>query len=557
MKKKKRRWNSIAYRMVIVLSLIILPFNIVSLVTVAFTMKDARKQAAVSIENITELTIQQIDSRLSAMNDFFYNLGENQPDFMLYKTQAERDVKIIMAESNLAIYFNTIVSNDAFADVLYWQSEKYDKFYIGMDSLTNEQCRKNSTAKAILREFLETDRKKSYAHWSIAEIEGMKWLLKTYMEDDFYYGSLISLDEIEYRLKESAAFPEIKISFVSKKEELPQKNDGICIAKASKNGNFWMQVQIPNSQVYSRLSAVQKLCMGFAVLYILLIPFLIWLIHRMVLRPLKRVNQAMDRLKNGDQDYRITVKKDSEEFISINETFNNMADRIQELKIANYEKELEKQRIELRNLQLQIRPHFLMNMFNLLFSFAQIESYQNIQKLSVYLSEYFRYIFQSSKELQPFSMELNLIQKYLEIAAVRYPDCVEVVYEIDEEAFAVEVPPLLIHNFVENIFKHIVNYDKKIHLRLEAFTDEKEATFMIADDGPGLPEGMAEEINQGIFRTEKSGKIHVGIENSWKRLQYFYHGKGSLTVESEPGEGTCFTILIPVKEKNNEFTDCR
>lgn len=96
-----------------------------------------------------------------------------------------------------------------------------------------------------------------------------------------------------------------------------------------------------------------------------------------------------------------------------------MADRLKTLKIENYEKELARQRMELRNLQLQIRPHFLMNMFNLLYSFAQIENYQSIQKLALYLSDYFRHIFQNGKDLQPFEREFMLIQKYLEISELR------------------------------------------------------------------------------------------------------------------------------------------
>ncbi len=46
-----------------------------------------------------------------------------------------------------------------------------------------------------------------------------------------------------------------------------------------------------------------------------------------------------------------------------------------------------------------------------------------------------------------------LIQKYLEISELRYPDWFEVVYDVDPEALEVEVPPLLIHNFVENNFQ--------------------------------------------------------------------------------------------------------
>lgn len=88
-------------------------------------------------------------------------------------------------------------------------------------------------------------------------------------------------------------------------------------------------------------------------MYILLIPLLIYLIHRMILQPLGKVSGAMERLRNGEQDYRMQVcTRDADEFVSVSRTFNAMADRIQELRIENYEKELERQRMELRNLQL-------------------------------------------------------------------------------------------------------------------------------------------------------------------------------------------------------------
>lgn len=45
-----------------------------------------------------------------------------------------------------------------------------------------------------------------------------------------------------------------------------------------------------------------------------------------------------------------------------------MADQIKTLKIENYEKELDRQKMELKNLQLQIHPHFLLNTFNLVYT---------------------------------------------------------------------------------------------------------------------------------------------------------------------------------------------
>lgn len=559
MKKHTPGFSSITQRIVLVLVLIILPFNIISIIATVFSLQNARAQMVTSVDNLLELSMQQLSGRMNSMNDFFYNLGSVYPDFKLYREQGERTADLAMAESNLASYFNTTVQNDAFADVLFWQSGEYGRTYIGMSSLENEKCGRIFDCKETLKAWLETEEKDKYSTWGIAEVEGMTWLLKVYRSNDFYYGSFISLDELEHQLKKACSYAGLEIRFselhpqTGKEPETAAERGRLFVEKESRTGNFRIQASLPSSEGYTNLTPLQILCIGFVFLYILLIPILIYLIHKMVLNPLKNISGAMEHLRGGEQDYRMEMQSgDAEEFTAIGEAFNSMADRIKELRIANYEKELERQRIELKNLQLQIRPHFLMNMFNLLYSFAQIENYQDIQKLALYLSEYFRYIFQSGKELQPFSQEISLIQKYLEIAEMRYPGCVEAVYEVDPESLETFVPPLLIHNFVENIFKHIVGYGKKIHLRVEAYTDGEETTFMIVDDGPGMPEEMADDINQGIFRRKEDERVHVGIENSYRRMKYFYGEKGSLTVVSQPGEGTCFTIVIPVKQPCTE-----
>lgn len=553
---RRIRWNSITWRIVWILIMLILPFNIVSVATAMHSLYNARQQALTTMENLSAMAVQQLESRLSAMNDFFFNLDRSDADFRLYRQQGVRDNKLVMAETNLASYFNRTVENTAFADVLFWKSAAYDRIYIGMDSLDNPKSGRIYDDKARIREFLDTAELTGYHYWERIEIDGMLWMIRTYTYgDDFYYGSMISLDEMEYKLRRGASFENMEIIFGGERETFPVPKGVLCAETVSETGHFRMQMRVPASEWYTSLSAFQMLCFGFCFLYILLIPLLIYLIHRMVLQPLGKVSGAMEHLRNGEQDYRMQVcTGDADEFVAVGRTFNDMADRIRELRIENYEKELERQRMELRNLQLQIRPHFLMNMFHLLYSFAEIENYQSIQKLSLYLSEYFRYLFQSGKELQPFGRELDLIHKYMDITALRYPGCCEIVYEIDQESLEVEIPPLLIHNFIENIFKHIVNYDRKLHLRLEAYTDSEEATFLIVDDGPGMEPQMVEDINNRVFSGEKDNRIHVGIENSWRRIQYFYGDRGSLSVDSQLGGGTCFSVVIPLKRESDAQT---
>lgn len=48
-----------------------------------------------------------------------------------------------------------------------------------------------------------------------------------------------------------------------------------------------------------------------------------------------------------------------------------------------------------------------------------------------------------------------------------------------------------------------------------------------------------------IVPGRKTDQEHLGIRNSIRRIEYIYGKSASVTVESELGEGTTFTISIP------------
>lgn len=554
--RKLNIWGSITGKLVWILILLILPFNVIAIATVVQSLWSARAQTEQSMESMSKLAVQQLDNRIEAMNEFFYSMVEDREDFHIFASQGERDGAYYRAETKLARYLNSNAGNKALADGFFWYGSKYGESYASLTALDQKDGLEMLRLKEMIIEWLKENAGNGFGNWSIARIGGIDWVIKIYALDDFYYGALFSLENMAAEIEDNATFSETDVRFCSRQENMSIPEQTLYTKVVSQKANLQMSMFVPKKESYSRLSAFQILCLVLAGLYLLLIPVLILSMHKVVLAPLKRIRNAMEHLKDGEQSYRIPYQKSSEEFEIIDETFNTMANHIQKLKIENYEKELERQRMqldkrkmELRNLQLQIRPHFLLNMFNLLYSFAQIENYQNIQKLSLYLSDYFRHIFQSGKDLQPFSREFELIRKYLEISSMRYPGWYEVVYEVEPEVLDVPVPPLLIHNFIENIFKHVINYENKVHIRLEAYTTEDEAVFIIADDGPGMDPETAENINRGIFPNENQGRVHVGIANSYRRIHYFYGEKGSLAVDSELGGGTCFTIVVPKEEE--------
>lgn len=62
----------------------------------------------------------------------------------------------------------------------------------------------------------------------------------------------------------------------------------------------------------------------------------------------------------------------------------------------------------------------------------------HIQEIILYLSDYFRYIFRSNKDLELYGKEQKVIEGYINMAQVRYPGGIEISYDYDPEIMFVE-----------------------------------------------------------------------------------------------------------------------
>jgi two-component system sensor histidine kinase FlrB len=70
----------------------------------------------------------------------------------------------------------------------------------------------------------------------------------------------------------------------------------------------------------------------------------------------------------------------------------------------------------------------------------------------------------------------------------------------------------------------------------------------VADDGPGMPEDVKRRLFEPFFTTK--GNRGTGLGLALVRKVVEDHG-GHVTVESTPGEGTCFTLTLPLREDQN------
>lgn len=81
-------------------------------------------------------------------------------------------------------------------------------------------------------------------------------------------------------------------------------------------------------------------------------------------------------------------------------------------------------------------------------------------------------------------------------------------------------------------------------LWIQAYSDEKQLTLTIADNGPGIPPSIREQIFNPFFTTKPVGKgTGLGLPISQSIIQDF---GGSLSAEERSGGGALFRIVFPV-----------
>ena len=544
--------GSITRQITLLVVCLVLPLNILVLAATGVSMDAVQRHSVQSIEATAALYRQQLDGRLTAVNSYFYNLNEDS-SFTLF-IQQRGDDPYRLARSGVIRGAQGNLSSAEAADGYFFYAPKQDDLALvyegGYAGLSMAEVLDD---RAALRECLGAVSWPEATGWQILEAGGSSWLFRFSRRGDFYYGAILSLTRLYEDIASTipAAGAELLLAAAPGEEEKGMTG----VWEPLNQSGLWLHIAVPRSEVVRSLPAIQWVALIFACLYLLLIPALLLILNRRLLRPLLDIRRAMLKLGGGDQDYRLPEREPhlAREFNDIHRSFNQMAGSLHTLKIQNYEAALQKKELELKNLQLQIRPHFLLNTFNLIYSLAQLRDYKSIQKFVLYLTDYFRYLFREGASLAPFSQELDLIEKYLDVSAIRYPDCFTVTYDIDPKTHPVPVPPLLLHNFVENVFKHAMRLGEDIHIRISARLEAAMAAFTIEDDGAGMDPATVRQLNGGSFGAGTNE--HIGLQNSLRRLETVYGRKGLLWVDSAPGEGTRFTIRIPWENPGNERKD--
>jgi nitrogen fixation/metabolism regulation signal transduction histidine kinase len=284
-----------------------------------------------------------------------------------------------------------------------------------------------------------------------------------------------------------------------------------------------------------------------------------YLLSLWISRPLTRLRDAALEMSQGDLDVRVD-ETGSGEIASLMEAFNRMAEQLAE----NQRKLLQSERIaawqeiarhlahEIKNPLTPIRTS-IANLrlcmekapekFSEIFLESSNSIAEEVEKLRHLADEFARFARLPAPSFKSGNLN-EVIQRSLQL----YHGTVEIRFEagnLPPVSFDQEQISEVLHNLLQNAIDTV---DLNAGGMIKVFTGIREyqhrqwAQFSVEDNGQGMNEQIQRQIFTPYFTTKGKG---TGLGLAIVQRIITEHG-GNIILESEPGKGTKFEILLPL-----------
>ena len=291
-----------------------------------------------------------------------------------------------------------------------------------------------------------------------------------------------------------------------------------------------MLTSISNDSIVNAKEVLNRKAYILEVIMMVAILALAIILSRALTRPFNRVTQAINAVKEGFSDETISVP-DYVETVHIVDAFNQLLKRM---------KALDDSRLAQENVPAELYREFMEDIASEIDRENQIitdllalvkmdKKVQDLNIVSLNINDLTELIL---KRLRPIARKKDV--------EVVFESVRPVVAEVDEVKMT-----LIMTNLVENAIKYNKDHGW-VKVILDA--DHQYFTFEVSDSGIGIPEEALAHICERFYRVDKSHSREIGgtgLGLAITKSAVLMH-KGSLTVTSTEGQGSCFLVKIPL-----------
>jgi hypothetical protein len=189
---------------------------------------------------------------------------------------------------------------------------------------------------------------------------------------------------------------------------------------------------------------------------------------------------------------------------------------------------------QLQTLRAQLNPHFLFNTLNAIGALSRKDPEATNRMITLLGALLRRSLDSDGRQVVPLREEVDFLRDYLEIEKVRFPDRLQVIFDVPSDLLEAPVPSLVLQPLAENAIRHgIAPRSAPGHVTVKAREAGEILVMTVEDDGVGW--GRRGPVEEGY-----------GLGLTRKRLRVLYGQDASLDVAPRPEGGTRATLKVPL-----------
>ncbi|KRE32629.1 cache domain-containing sensor histidine kinase [Paenibacillus sp. Soil522] len=335
----------------------------------------------------------------------------------------------------------------------------------------------------------------------------------------------------------------------------------ILLTTANLSFNDWNLVTTqPYQDAIVNISSIFNRVFLFQIISFCIFLLLLLMLMRTFTKPLIRLGKVAASVQRGNLEVRSGVRG-GDEIGRLGFLFDQMLDRIKDMLAEVSRTQARKRKAELAMLQAQINPHFLFNVLNSIRMKVMRGGDQDSAKMIASLSKLLRMTISREEDAITLHEEIELLTHYVELMNLRQKEEVRLIIDVAVSAFHVEVPRFILQPLVENALIHGLNRSAgMIRIATDMTENKRFMELSVEDDGNGMEpdelERLRGRLSTAAFDTasEKdhasSGVSGIGVANVAERMRIMFGDAFRMTIDSEPGKGTRFSMQIPIREES-------
>ena len=206
----------------------------------------------------------------------------------------------------------------------------------------------------------------------------------------------------------------------------------------------------------------------------------------------------------------------------------------EELEIEKMKMKMTLKDLELKNIKLNLQPHFIFNALNSIRSLI-FENQEKAREAVMQLSNILRNsLITEKEELVLLEKEMKIIEDYLALESIRYEERLLVQYNIDKKCLSTLVPPMMLQTLVENAIKHGISQSSNGgFINIDVFENINSKTIIkIENTGNFSPE-------------ENTDSTKFGLIASLIRLNYLFGKLASFSISNSMNNSVISVLEIP------------